>query len=603
MQKRNPFKRRWYQAGLVFILFPLMALCTISLHAQSDLVFDSLQNIIRHEVTAGTNTFLPAALAYDSLAIQKGDTLKMAKGKNFIGMHYYYKGSHRQAIEYYLKALPLFAAIQDTYFIGMMNNNIGAAYEYRDEPDHSISYYQKALESFTLLKDTLWMANVLNNIAIQHNVSMRNKEALDYFLQARQYYSYLGDSSMIAMLLSNTAEVYRFLGNYQEAIRLNEEYLNAYPKYHTIDVVANVHGSLARSYLALGRLDEALDHNRISTQIRKDNNFLFRLPNNYETESMIYEKKGNYRLALEAYKNFKAGQDSVLNTEKDERITHLITEYEVKEKDQEIKMLASQNELKTLRIEKSNRQKLAYGLGALCLLIFALALYYLLRLKSKTNIDLAEKNALISKALAEKDILLREIHHRVKNNLQMISALLYLHGKSVDDSTAQEALMESQNRVQSMAMIHQNLYQDENLLGVSIQDYLDKLLSHLISSYNIEKNRITIHKKIKIPQLDVDTVIPLALIINELISNSLKYAFRDGRRGEISIFLEQDETGIKLEVSDDGIGLPEHFAVETSSNFGLKLINILSDRLGATWTTHSGNGTRMTLIIPQKKAA
>ena len=185
----------------------------------------------------------------------------------------------------------------------------------------------------------------------------------------------------------------------------------------------------------------------------------------------------------------------------------------------------------------------------------------------------------------------------------MISALLYLHGKSVDDSTAQEALMESQNRVQSMAMIHQNLYQDENLLGVSIQDYLDKLLSHLISSYNIEKNRITIHKKIKIPQLDVDTVIPLALIINELISNSLKYAFRDGRRGEISIFLEQDETGIKLEVSDDGIGLPEHFAVETSSNFGLKLINILSDRLGATWTTHSGNGTRMTLIIPQKKAA
>lgn len=603
MQERNPIKKILEQVRSVMCLFPLMTMSILNLHAQSDLVFDSLQNVIRKEVTEGTNTFLPAAIAYDSLASLSGDTLRMAKGKNFMGMHYYYKGNHRQAIACYLEALPLFTAIQDTYFIGMMNNNIGAAYEYRDQPQLSISYYQKALESFTLLRDTLWMANVLNNIAIQYNISMRNHEALDYFSRARQYYTFLSDSSMMAMINTNMAEVYRYLENYQEAIRLNEEYLDTYSKFHTIDVVGNVHGSLARSYLSIGRVDKARAHNRISTQIRKENNFLFMLPNNYETESLIHEREGNFKLALEAYKNYKVAQDSVLNTQKDKRITELITEYEVKEKDQEINMLASQNELKTLRIEKSNRQKLLFGLGALSLLIFALALYYLLRLKSKTNADLAVKNELISKALAEKDILLREIHHRVKNNLQMISALLYLHGKSVDDSTAQEALMESQNRVQSMAMIHQNLYQDENLLGVSIQDYLDKLLSHLISSYNIEKNRITIHKKINIPQLDVDTVIPLALIINELISNALKYAFRDGRKGEISIFLGHHETGIRLEVSDDGIGLPEHFALETSSNFGLKLINILSDRLGATWTTHSGNGTRMTLHIPQKKAA
>ena len=121
--------------------------------AQSDAIFDSLQTVIRTEVMNGTNSFYPAALAYDSLAALAGDTLKMGKGKNFLGMHYYYKGSHRQAIEYYLQALPFFTAIQDTYFIGMMNNNIGAAYEYRREPKHSIEYYQKALVSFTLLKE------------------------------------------------------------------------------------------------------------------------------------------------------------------------------------------------------------------------------------------------------------------------------------------------------------------------------------------------------------------------------------------------------------------------------------------------------------------
>lgn len=586
----------------IMVFLHLLAMSSY-ISAQHDEVLDSLQNLIRKEVTNGTNTFLPVALAYDSVAILSRDTLKMGKGKNFIGMYHYYNGNHRQAIGYYLEALPYFTAIRDTYYIAMMHNNIGAAYEYRKEPENSISYYQSALRYFTMLQDTLWMANVLNNIGIQLNIASRHLESLENFTKARLLYVALQDSSMLAVINTNMSECYRLKGDYHKAKALNLEYLSAYKRFHTTDVLGNVHSSLARTYLALGQLEESKAHNAMAIRIRTENNFRFNLPNNYEIESLIFEKEGDYQKALMAYKNFKAAQDSMFNKEKDERITQLITEYEVQEKDQEIQMLASQNELKNLRIEKSNRQKLIFGLGATSLLIFAIALFYLLRLKSKTNADLAEKNKLISKALAEKDILLREIHHRVKNNLQMISALLYLHGKSVDDSSAQEALMESQNRVQSMAMIHQNLYQDENLLGVSIKDYLDKLLNHLISSYNIEKDRITILKKIDIPQMDVDTVIPLALIINELISNALKYAFRDGRHGEIKVSLQQTDGLINLEVSDNGMGLPEHFSVESSSNFGLKLINILCDRLGATWTAHSEKGTRIVIHIPQKIAA
>ncbi len=571
--------------------------------AQSDAIFDSLQTVIRTEVMNGTNSFYPAALAYDSLAALAGDTLKMGKGKNFLGMHYYYKGSHRQAIEYYLQALPFFTAIQDTYFIGMMNNNIGAAYEYRREPKHSIEYYQKALVSFTLLKDTLWIANVLNNIGIQYNVAEDHEASLMTFRKAETYYTALKDSASIAVLKTNMAENDRLAGRYEEAIKLNNEYLTQFKKFHTADVLGNVHSSLARTYLAMGQLKDASQHNQQSIEIRTKNNFLTHLPNNYETESLIFEQEKNYKAALLAHKKFKTAQDSMFNKEKDERITTLITEYEIKEKDQEIANLASQNELKTLRIEKTNRQKLVYGLGAFCFLVFASALYYLLRLKSRTNAELNEKNKLVTKALAEKDVLLREIHHRVKNNLQMISALLYLHGKSVDDSSAQEALRESQNRVQSMAIIHQNLYQGNDLLEVSINTYLDKLLQHLISSYNIEQNRIQISKKIDIPQMDVDTVIPLALIINELISNAIKYAFRDGGSGEIEVHLGEQGGSVILEVNDNGVGIPEHFTVATSSNFGLKLVTILCDRLGATWKVQSNNGTQMSITIPQKKAA
>ena len=182
----------------------------------------------------------------------------------------------------------------------------------------------------------------------------------------------------------------------------------------------------------------------------------------------------------------------------------------------------------------------------------------------------------------------------------MISALLYLHGKSLDDTPAQAALMESQNRVQSMAIIHQNLYQQENLLGVGVQEYLDKLIHHLIDSYNIEKDRIEIYKRIEIQHLDVDTVIPLALIINELISNALKYAFRDGRQGVIHVNIGMVDGVIQLEVKDNGIGFPETNA--DGGNFGFKLIHILSERLGATLNINSDKGTSLTLLVPQIKA-
>jgi two-component sensor histidine kinase len=178
-----------------------------------------------------------------------------------------------------------------------------------------------------------------------------------------------------------------------------------------------------------------------------------------------------------------------------------------------------------------------------------------------------------------------------------------LHGKSVEDTSAQEALLESQNRVQSMAMIHQDLYQDENLLGVSVKNYLDRLLGHLIASYNVEKDRIEICTRIEVEHLDVDTIVPLALIINELISNCLKYAFQDGRKGVIDVYVGQLSDQILVEVTDNGIGLPAGFMMHTSTNFGYKLVNILSDRLGAVLSVTSKNGTQISLSIPVKKAA
>ena len=136
-----------------------------------------------------------------------------------------------------------------------------------------------------------------------------------------------------------------------------------------------------------------------------------------------------------------------------------------------------------------------------------------------------------------------------------------------------------------------------------MRDYLDKLLGHLIASYNVEKDRIRINTKIDIDHLDVDTIVPLALIVNELISNSLKYAFGDGRHGEINVYMGRENNNIKVEVSDNGKGLPKGFSITDSPNFGYKLINILAEGLGATLTAISDKGTHVSLSIPLKTAA
>ena len=135
------------------------------------------------------------------------------------------------------------------------------------------------------------------------------------------------------------------------------------------------------------------------------------------------------------------------------------------------------------------------------------------------------QNTIVFEALKEKDFLLREIHHRVKNNLQVISSLLSLQARQIGDKNIQKAINEGRSRVRSMALIHQNLYQNENLTGVSVERYLSNLLSELFDTYKVDSDKITLHFNIQDIDLDVDTMVPFGLILNELISNCLKHAF------------------------------------------------------------------------------
>lgn len=216
--------------------------------------------------------------------------------------------------------------------------------------------------------------------------------------------------------------------------------------------------------------------------------------------------------------------------------------------------------------------------------------------------ELKKAEIKLKSSLNEKEVLLREIHHRVKNNLQIISSLLNLQEFYVkEDPIAVNVLKESKNRVLSMAMIHEMLYQSKNLSHINIPNYIKNLISNLVYSYGYDSNFKTILNVEEI-MLNIETSIPVGLIIGELVSNSLKYAFPNNQKGKITLSLEYCNKEYKLVISDDGIGLPPEFDFKNvKSTLGFKLVNSLVEQLDGSITLEKNTGTQFTIKFKEQQ--
>ncbi len=206
---------------------------------------------------------------------------------------------------------------------------------------------------------------------------------------------------------------------------------------------------------------------------------------------------------------------------------------------------------------------------------------------SKVNEDLRKEilerrkaEEQISSSLQEKVVLLREIHHRVKNNLQVISSLLNLQSSYIEDKKALEIFRESQNRIRSMALIHEKLYQSKDLNKIEFSEYVKSLIKDLFSSYSVDTERIILNSDLEGIYFEIDIAILCGLIINELVSNSFKHAFPHGRKGEIYIGLKKENQKFTLIVRDTGVGFPANIDYRKTESLGLQLVNTLTDQLG-----------------------
>lgn len=401
--------------------------------------------------------------------------------------------------------------------------------------------------------------------------------AAHYFNTSADLYFSLGDTTRWANALSKVGNVREEQRQYQEA---NGYYLRYYDIamrqpdefYH---LTANIY--LGGNYLYLKQPKEALRHTlearRLAQKLKA--NFEYSVTLQYEADA--YALMGLHDkafAALKRYSNFY--KDTLMNAERTEQIEALKTQYETTQK--ETKIALQQEEL-------ARQRTLLWAVAAvLVMAILGGALLY------RLTRQLRQRNA-------EKEFLIKEIHHRVKNNLQVLSSLLHLQSRQITDETALDAVREGQNRVDAMGLIHQKLYMGDNLATVEMQDYLKQLGDTLLDSFGLDGGRVNIQYQVESMHLDVDTAIPLGLIINELVTNSLKYAFPEGKAGKVTIALWKDGAGkLSLKVSDDGAGTAAIPDPKHSTAFGTSLVQMLSKKLKGQPEVTAGDQGYATLI-------
>ncbi len=552
------------------------------------------------------------------------------------------KGMFDESIEQFKPALTLFSEINNKSKVAKVLNNIGFSLMQKGQYDESITYYLKSLDYRQPLKDSSGIATCYTNIAIIFAIKKDFNQAEKYFNQAISIYKKLKDESNANKNILNIGGIYKDKGQYQKSIDQIRLVYPYFTKHNNQGEIARCHYILGGNYESLNYNDSAYnnytkalkiyeqigDNKQIAgTRLKlagiagKQKNHKLAIEQSHQALEMAkkmhtlqlvmetylslsdnYSKVGDFEKAYQNRLEYERVKDSIFSQESNQKILELEAKYQDKIKKKEIASLTSDKRLADLEVmKKRNTNFLLSGILFLVIVV-SLLIYNQYRIKTANNALLLKKNTIIEQSLEEKETLFRELHHRVKNNLQFIWSLFNLQVRYVKDPMAVQALTEGKNRIKTMALIHQKLYNKDNISEIDMKDYIPGLASNILETYNIKPDQIDVKIDADDIHLDLDTAIPLGLIMNEIITNSLKHYHIENNIKEISISLKQNQDkSITLNIKDNGPGIPSHINPDTADTFGLKLIKSLTKQIKGDiiWKSNSGTETEINLLKPQ----
>ncbi len=449
------------------------------------------------------------------------------------------EGQYQQSVNEYLKSIQIYLELKDTFMTNVIRVNVGETYRLYEKHDSAALFLKKALED-NYSKDEIVEGYGTGNLGMVYYALDRLDSARSLLEQSISILEPLGDVYSVTVYEFELGKVFVAQG---DRIAGEEKMLKAY---------------------------EVALQEGLKEQVRDFSQHL----------AEYFAGNEDYRVALAYQRQYETYKDSLINIDNVRKVEQLRGQHQVEQRESEITFLSELN--------KSQRTTLwVVGSGSVILLVLLGLLY-------RNNQEKKKANEALAKREKEKGLLLSELNHRTKNNLNMISSLLNLQSNELGDEPAAEAVRQGRYRVDSLALIHQKLYK-EDYSSIHMEQYLQELLEHLNESFDPD---VTMDATILPEAMKVDRAIPLALIVNELVTNALKYGKAPNGDSLIRVSLEAVGTDYRLCIRDNGPGMPEPQLDELSS-FGLKLIYSLTDQLEGTLYFRNVNGAEWTITFPK----
>jgi two-component system, sensor histidine kinase PdtaS len=486
-------------------------------------------------------------VAFETLKVLGTDSLsrELASCYNTIATVYKKMEEYDQALEFQKKALSVRHGLGLTRGMAQSYNNIGETFIRLRLYDSALVNLRKSLDLKRALDDQKGLPATLNNLALA-------------LIQLKRY-----------------SEAEKFL---VEAIALNET------REDRLGFVQSL-SYLVRVYVDQGQFNKTFPYIIQAEQLARQIGALDPLAELLQMKIVVLREKRDYASALKHAEELQLIRDSLFNIEKVDAMFSIQARYEADQKEQEIQLLNEKDRAAQLNLEAQRRWIITLVIGVSLLTAIVILVFLLFRATRKGK-DRAE-------------LLLQEMHHRMKNNLQILSGVLSLQSQELKDEKALEAVKESESRVHAMALIHKKLYNTKEHRTIQMHEYINELVNYLRYSFGFGGMHLDLKLDLEPLDIDVDKAIPLGLILNELILNAFKHAFIDHPNPMLCItMVTQKANQLVIRIEDNGIGQITSHQSEQSNSFGIKMVNLLIRDLSGSLATQNSNGITTQLTIP-----
>jgi len=544
-----------------------------------------------------TGQLTPAKLAYQealSRSLVVGNPTDIGISYRGVGYWYQQVNEYQRAIDQYQQALGYLRKSNKPVQIARTMKFISSAYMQLNDLKNARVYLEQAMQIARQSKKPELEIELIGELAIIEAKNNHHQQALVLNRRVVDFHRARSDSNAYYSSLFNLAIEYKNTGQYRRAEQTFRDILAFAQRTDDSYLAGYAYANLPNALIPQGKLDEAAAYcKRAITWSEQTGAEKFNIREEaFGILSHIEQQRGNYRQALLYYQRQMTSHDSVYNAIKNRQLVEMETRFQTQEKEAQINALATINQQKT-------RQVWA-GVGGMVMLSGLLGTLFLLYRSGQ------RKQAKIQQQSDQLTVLMRELHHRVKNNLAIVASLLRLQSNRLDDEKAVAAVRVGQQRVEAMSLIHQRLYQTDNVSSVNMREFLTDLSESLMRAYGYSTDEFDLQLNIDQNTLDVDVAMPLGLIVNELITNAFKYAYAGVSRPILRIALYQNPAigpGVTLEVQDNGPGLDatDWQRAGQKTSFGRRLVQSLSEQLDGELSVIQQNGTLFRLHIPQYK--